>query len=62
MKQKETLTQKDKELIDLAQSTTYTDTIEQCIEDADTELAKRILTNILNTSDTEWDDEWPRRR
>lgn len=56
------LTQHDEELIDLAYSTTYRDTIQQCIEEAETQCAREILTNILNDNDAEWDDEYPSRR
>lgn len=57
---KEKLTAKDEELIDLAQSTAYRDTIEKYIEEAETDYAESILRDILNDCETEWEE--PSRR
>lgn len=60
MSYKSILTDNDLELIDIAQSTTYQDTIWQCIQKADSEEARRILTGILEDLETEF--EKPSRR
>lgn len=56
----EHLTENDRELIDLAQSTTYPDTIQRHIDKADTERAKVILIELMNDCETEWEE--PSRR
>lgn len=50
------LTANDEELIDLATSTTYRSSIRQYITMADTPKAKKILKDILNSTDIEWED------
>lgn len=45
----------DEELIDLASSTTYKNSIEEYIKIADTDKAKKILRNILNDPDIKWE-------
>lgn len=50
------LTANDEELIDLASSTTYRSSIRKYITMADTPKAKKILKDILNSTDVEWED------
>lgn len=50
------LTANDEELIDLASSTTYRSSIRKYIAMADTPKAKKILKDILNSEDVEWED------
>lgn len=50
------MTEKDYELIDLAMSTTYRDTIESYINQADTEECKEILRNIINDNITTFEE------
>lgn len=56
----EKLTARDAELIDLASSTTYRDSIERFITEAETDTARAILTEMLNNCETEWEE--PSRR
>lgn len=57
-------TKHDKELIDLAYSTSYPDTIEYYMRKADTEAAREILGNILYQLYEEGlcEEDEPRRR
>lgn len=50
------MTDHDLELIDLASSTTYRNTILEFIKEADTEECRRILTEILDNPDTTWEE------
>lgn len=50
------LTQNDLELIELAESTTYRSSIRKYIAEADTDAARQILTDILNSNDIDWED------
>ena len=49
------LTLFDEELIDLATSTTYKDSVRNYIKQADTSLAKKYLRDILLNDDIEWE-------
>ncbi len=53
---KEQLTDNDRELIELAESTTYRSSIRKYIEEADTQYCREVLADILNNSDTNWED------
>lgn len=61
---KEIITKHDERLIDLAESTTYPDTIAGYIEEAETETAREILRDILYQmqEDGLCEDDEPRRR
>ena len=50
---KETLTEKDKELIEEAYSTTYRSTFERLIREADTESARQIIRDIMTEVELE---------
>lgn len=61
-KNKQSYTDWDMELIDMALSTTYRSDVGEYILQADTEKAKDYLKNILNSNDVEWEDKNDRRR
>ena len=50
------LSDNDEELIDLAYSTTYRYSIKNYIKIADTAKARKILQDILNSNEIEWED------
>lgn len=50
------MTDKDLELIDLAESTTYRSTILRYIDEADTDECRNILKSILDESETIWEE------
>ena len=49
----ETLTTKDKDLIEEAYSTTYRSTFERLIREADTDKARNIIRDIMNEVELE---------
>lgn len=49
------MTEKDYELIDLAMSTTYRDSIYSYIDQADTEECRNILREILEDGENFWE-------
>lgn len=57
---KEKLTGRDAELIDLASSTGYRDSIASYIAEAETSYAKEILAEMMNNCEAEWEE--PSRR
>lgn len=56
MNKEDILTENDKELIELAYSTTYRGSIRKYIEQADTAKCRGILRRIMDDADVEWED------
>ena len=50
------MTQKDRELLEIAYSTTYRSTIKRLMAKAETEECHDALRNILRDRETEWED------
>lgn len=56
VRKKEELTKEDKELIQLALSTTYKRTVQNCLTKAKSEKCKKLLRDILNDHEFPWED------